>query len=232
MSSYGQNLLKRYLSLMLDDVPLEDYRPDWLCGMELDLYFEALNLGVEFQGDQHYIPVYGRQDCWAQRRRDRSKKQICEERGVRFIRVDAIDLEYTRLTFKLKRACGDVRGLKKFIRRPQIRGRLRSLNADSIAYRKTLNENFGAITSRRKGNSRRKAKYEWLTANGYHATRPLSPEERKAARAAKRAATAAHKARLAQQGLKMLPAGAPAVITGSENDQLIRERYGRAFDRG
>lgn len=203
--SYGQDLLKRYLTLMLDEMPRENYRPDWLFGMELDLYFESLNLGVEFQGDQHYIPVFGQPDCWAQQRRDRSKKQICEERGVRFMRVDAIDLEYGRLTFKLKRACGGVRGLKKFIQRHQIRGQLRRLNADSIAYRKTLNDNFGAITTRRKGNSRRKAKYEWLTANGYQATPPLPRKERLAARAAKRAATAAHKAKLAEQGLTMLP---------------------------
>ncbi len=205
MGSYGQTILRRYLTLLLDDEPHEDYRPDWLFGMELDLYYPALNLGVEFQGDQHFIPVYGSMACIEQRHRDRKKKAICISRGVRFMRVEAIDLEYTRLNRLLKKAAGNVLGLRQFINRRCIRGQLRALNRESTAYRKTLNDTHGAVTSRRKGYKRRLAKYEWLSSHGFSAKPPTTPAEKKARREANRQATLEHKRKLSESGLTMLP---------------------------
>lgn len=206
MSSYGQELLKRYLTLMLDETPRENYRPNWLHGMELDLYFDSLNLGVEFQGDQHYIPVFGVSSCSAQKWRDRSKKAICRDLGVRFLCLEAIDLQYGRIVFKLRRVCAGIPGFRKFINRPAIRRRLRELNKLAIEYRHTLKNNYGSLTARRKGFTRRMAKYEWMKANGFHCAEPTSPSVRKAARRARRLATLAHKEKLAAQGLAMLPA--------------------------
>ena len=47
--------------------------------MELDVYVEKLKLAFEYQGKQHYTPVYwmGR-DFAAQKRRDKEKQEACE----------------------------------------------------------------------------------------------------------------------------------------------------------
>lgn len=205
--------MRSYMSLMLDDTPKENFRPDWLFGMELDLYFESLNLGVEFQGDQHYIPVYGWDATQAQKMRDRSKRQICAERGVRFMRVEAIDLEYTKLFRLIRRAVHNVPGLRQFITRPNIHPELRELNKQATAYRNTLKQNYGSPTARRKGYTRRLAKYEWLKNNGFVCHRPMTPEERKDAKARKREATKAHLQKLAEMGVVMARAGDPVPRT-------------------
>lgn len=64
------------------------YRPDFLRGMELDIFIEEIALGIEYQGIQHYKPV----DHWggtqALRRlqmRDRRKKEICGAFGINLI---------------------------------------------------------------------------------------------------------------------------------------------------
>lgn len=48
--------------------------------MELDVYIEALQLAVEYQGEQHYYPLYwtGR-DFAQQAKRDDEKKNACKE---------------------------------------------------------------------------------------------------------------------------------------------------------
>lgn len=203
--SYGQELLRRYLTAMLGDTPRVNYRPDWLHGMELDLYFDSIRLGVEFQGDQHSLPIYGYDSRNAQRERDKAKKRICRELGVRFLPIEAIDLQYSRIICKLKHLTRDIRGFRKFISRREIRPRLRQLNKEAIEYRRTLSKNYGAPSAHRKGYKRRLMRYEWLSANGYEATQPIPPEVKRARRAARKAATKAHIERLAAQGLSMLP---------------------------
>ena len=47
--------------------------------MELDVYIESLKLGFEYQGKQHYKPIYWLGgDLLAQRTRDREKKDGCK----------------------------------------------------------------------------------------------------------------------------------------------------------
>ena len=48
--------------------------------MQLDVYIEALRLAVEYQGIQHYQPIYftGR-DFEVQRAIDAEKRQACEQ---------------------------------------------------------------------------------------------------------------------------------------------------------
>lgn len=53
--SYGQSLLKQYLSLILGPDLIEDARPDFLMGLELDIFVPRLRLAFEFQGDQHFV---------------------------------------------------------------------------------------------------------------------------------------------------------------------------------
>lgn len=171
-ASYGQTLLKRFMAEMLPGEPLENHRPDWLMGMELDLFWPLFNIAIEFQGDQHYLPVYGRGSLQSQQARDKQKKAICDDRGIFLIRVDAIDLQHSVLSRKLKAAFRKLEGGRRHGGRFGIRKRdknaLRRLNKEAIAYRITLKERFGSPTAYRKGNTRSAAHRAW-----YEAKEPL-----------------------------------------------------------
>ena len=48
--------------------------------MELDAYIREIKLGVEYQGQQHFKPVYGMTTDFAtQKRRDEEKQKTCKE---------------------------------------------------------------------------------------------------------------------------------------------------------
>lgn len=68
---------------------LENYRPEWLFGMEIDFYFPDLGLAVEVNGRQHYDRVSFQTGIEhdRQRRRDAKKKRIILSRGLKFIIV-------------------------------------------------------------------------------------------------------------------------------------------------
>lgn len=158
MGSYGQTLMRRYLELMLDADAMEDIRPVWLEGLELDLFWPQIGFAVEFQGDQHFVPAYGIHALLTQRENDAKKQQLCDRRGVVLLKLSAIDLEYTTLYRKLSKAMKGFRGFRKFITRKNIRGLLRCLNKEATAYRQTLVEKFNSPTARRKGAKRREAR--------------------------------------------------------------------------
>lgn len=161
MASYGQTLLRRFLEELLNARAVEDLRPPWLEGLELDIVFKDLEFAAEFQGDQHYIPVTGASKLYTQRNNDRMKKAICEDVGVKLLIADAADLEYTRLIGKLNNLLGH---------KIQLLGRrsvLRLLNKEATAYRKSLKKNFGSPTAYRRANGvRKRARAAWRIANG------------------------------------------------------------------
>ena len=67
---------------------LRHYRPDFLEGLELDIFIKELNIGIEYQGIQHYKPVKhwgGKEALKKVQERDKKKKQICERLGVNLI---------------------------------------------------------------------------------------------------------------------------------------------------
>ena len=64
------------------------YRPEWLEGLELDVFFPDLSLGLEYQGEQHFEPV----ECWGGvealldlQARDLRKVIICQNRGIKLL---------------------------------------------------------------------------------------------------------------------------------------------------
>lgn len=70
---------------------LRNYRPDWLNGLELDIYIPELKLGFEYQGKQHYYPVEawgGLEALIKVQERDREKKKICENLKIELIIID------------------------------------------------------------------------------------------------------------------------------------------------
>lgn len=67
------------------------HRPEWLEGLEIDIFVPEVNIGFEYQGIQHFKPVEhwgGAKQLEKQQRHDKKKKKLCEEHGVRLITID------------------------------------------------------------------------------------------------------------------------------------------------
>jgi hypothetical protein len=65
--------------------------PKWLGRQHLDIYLPELNIGLEYQGAQHYVAVefFGGEEGLAKTiERDKKKKQKCLENGCHLIYVD------------------------------------------------------------------------------------------------------------------------------------------------
>lgn len=72
---------------------MHHYRPKFLKGQELDIYFEydGLKIGIEYQGRQHFEPIDffgGEEGFKATLKRDRQKKELCEKEGINLIYFD------------------------------------------------------------------------------------------------------------------------------------------------
>lgn len=70
---------------------LRHHRPDWLGGLELDIFIPGLDLAFEYQGQQHFHPIEawgGEEALDRQIARDKKKVMICNQRGVKLIAVD------------------------------------------------------------------------------------------------------------------------------------------------
>lgn len=66
------------------------HRPDWLDGLELDIFLVEANIGIEYQGIQHYEPIehWGGEEALKDRqKRDAKKKEICDDHDVEIIEV-------------------------------------------------------------------------------------------------------------------------------------------------
>lgn len=64
------------------------FRPAFLDGLELDIFVEDRNLGIEYQGVQHFKPVRhwgGKAALSKLRERDQRKLAICQRQGVALI---------------------------------------------------------------------------------------------------------------------------------------------------
>lgn len=77
--------------LYVDQKIIRHYRPDWLEGLELDIYLPDLKLAFEYQGIQHYQAVEhwgGKAQLEIQQEHDRRKKKLCEDLDIRLICID------------------------------------------------------------------------------------------------------------------------------------------------
>lgn len=87
----SETLLFQAIQIILPkDNILRHYRPDWLEGLELDVYIPRLNIGFEYQGQQHAKPVKhwgGKKALDYQKARDRKKRQLCAKNGCKLIEV-------------------------------------------------------------------------------------------------------------------------------------------------
>lgn len=61
------------------------HRPPWLEGLEIDIYLPEMNLGFEYQGQQHFHPIKawgGEAALHALKGRDKRKAKICRNNDV------------------------------------------------------------------------------------------------------------------------------------------------------
>lgn len=66
------------------------YRPQWLGGLELDIFVKEKNLGIEYQGQQHYYAVEhwgGEKQLEKQKEHDERKARICRKCNVKLLAV-------------------------------------------------------------------------------------------------------------------------------------------------
>jgi hypothetical protein len=66
--------------------------PEWLGRQHLDIYFPQLNIGIEYQGLQHYEPVdfFGGAEAFEKNKeRDERKRKLCLENNCHLIYVNA-----------------------------------------------------------------------------------------------------------------------------------------------
>ena len=70
---------------------IRHHRPNWLEGLELDIYIPSKKLAFEYQGLQHFQAVAhwgGKAKLEIQKEHDSRKKRICEEKGIRLICIN------------------------------------------------------------------------------------------------------------------------------------------------
>lgn len=70
---------------------LRHYRPDWLEGLELDIFVPELALAIEYQGQQHFHPVEawgGKAGLLGLQARDAHKRELCRANSVVLVEVD------------------------------------------------------------------------------------------------------------------------------------------------
>ena len=70
---------------------LRHHRPDWLEGLELDIFLPSLKLAFEYQGQQHFNPIGiwgGATGLQNLRCRDERKAKLCDNYGIDLIKID------------------------------------------------------------------------------------------------------------------------------------------------
>lgn len=153
-TSYGEQLLERFLLRIVRGTPERNVRPEWLLGLELDFWYPAHNLAFEFQGGQHYTdPV--------QQRRDSRKRALCRSNGIPLIRIDAADLSYQRIIFLIRNSLSR-NGRRKDAWKITMKGRgakkaCKPAGRAAIEYRHLLIDRFNCPSARRRNSGIRKA---------------------------------------------------------------------------
>jgi Double zinc ribbon len=77
--------------IFIKEEVLRHDRPDWLEGLELDIFVPSLNLAFEYQGQQHFHPIRlwgGSQGLQDLQERDSRKAKLCASCGIDLIAID------------------------------------------------------------------------------------------------------------------------------------------------
>jgi len=85
------NLFYEIKTHFSNEVVIHHGRPSWLGKQHLDIYIPKFNIGIEYQGDQHYYPIdfFGGEDSYVKNKaRDENKKQLCIKNNCHLIYVN------------------------------------------------------------------------------------------------------------------------------------------------
>lgn len=98
-----ETLLLQIVSLLCPGQEIiRHYRPEWLGGLEIDIYIPSQHLAIEYQGQQHFhaIPAWGGEDALRElQTRDARKAAQCKSSGVRLVAIDYTEplaIDYVR----------------------------------------------------------------------------------------------------------------------------------------
>lgn len=87
----NETLLFNTLKSMFPDYKIiYHYRPDFLKGLEIDVFIDELKIGFEYQGIQHFKPIkhFGGEKSYNDlRSRDKLKRKICEDTGLKLVYI-------------------------------------------------------------------------------------------------------------------------------------------------
>lgn len=90
----NETLLFQIISEIFPEQKLiRHYRPGFLDNLELDIFIPNLNIGIEYQGIQHFEPIQhwgGKAALERTKERDSRKKALCQKN-----RIDLIYFYYT-----------------------------------------------------------------------------------------------------------------------------------------
>jgi len=85
------NLYYEIKSHLTDELVIQHARPKWLGKQHLDIYIPKYNIGIEYQGDQHFYPIEyfgGEASFLKSQERDNRKREICEQNSCLLLYVN------------------------------------------------------------------------------------------------------------------------------------------------
>lgn len=95
-TNMGEQMMKELADLVLTDHFLDNYKPSWLNGLEMDRYYPSLRCAFEFQGDQHLHYTFSLYDSHSafltQIQNDEKKKKILAQKNIHLIEITADEL--------------------------------------------------------------------------------------------------------------------------------------------
>ena len=74
-----------------NEIVIHHGRPNWLGKQHLDIYLPKYNIGIEYQGDQHYYPIefFGGEESFKKNKnRDEKKNKLCKDNNCHLIYVN------------------------------------------------------------------------------------------------------------------------------------------------
>lgn len=91
--SQGEKMIRVYCEehgLIPNEDYVQQYRSEWLGLQSLDFFFPKLNIGIEYDGRQHFemVPAFGGEKEYKLiQERDSTKNLLCEQNGIKLIRI-------------------------------------------------------------------------------------------------------------------------------------------------
>jgi len=102
VGSHFQSIIERVVGAWLYGYEVKtDYRPEWMHGLELDIYFPELRLAIEVQGEQHFQDIPGMGSWGTQRGRDLDKIELCKKLNISLVWVTLKKLTIENLRLQI-----------------------------------------------------------------------------------------------------------------------------------